>query len=64
MNRRVWLVILVLYAAAGIADVAYHLVAPQYRAAQSSLVAAVPVALCAGLFWPIDLVARPLLLSN
>jgi hypothetical protein len=64
MKRRLWLIGLVLYAAAGIADGAYHLTAPKYAADRSSLIAALPVAFCAGLFWPIDIVARPLLLSR
>ena len=62
MRRRLWLIALVLYAAAGIADGAYHLTAPKYAADRSNLVAALPVAFCAGLFWPIDLVARALLM--
>jgi hypothetical protein len=64
MKRRLWLIALVLYAAAGIADGAYHLTAPTYAADRSTFVAALPVAFCAGLFWPIDIVARPLLLSR
>lgn len=64
MKRRIWLAALVLYAAAGIADGAHHLMAPKYAADRSSLVVALPVAFCAGLFWPIDITARTLLLSR
>jgi hypothetical protein len=64
MKRRIWLVVLVLYGIAGVADGAYHLAAPRYGADRSSLVVALPVAFCAGLFWPIDIVARPLLMSR
>jgi hypothetical protein len=63
MKRRVWLIVLVLYAAGAIADGAYHLAVPPSRAVRSNL-AAIPVAICAGLFWPIDIIARPLLLSS
>ena len=62
MKRRIWLIVLVLYAAAGIADGAYHLMAPKYAADRSNVVVALPVAFSAGLFWPIDIVARPLLM--
>jgi hypothetical protein len=64
MKRRLWLLALVVYAAAGIADGAYHFVAPQYATNRSKPLAALPVAFCAGLFWPIDIIARPLLLSR
>ena len=64
MKRRIWLIGMLLYAAAGIADGAYHLTAPRYAADRSGLFAALPVAFCAGLFWPIDLIARPLLMSR
>jgi phosphate/sulfate permease len=63
MRRRIWLFVLVLYAAAGIVDGAYHIAAPP-SGAHSSTGAALAVAFCAGLFWPIDIVARPLLLSR
>ena len=64
MKHRLWLVGLILYAVAGIADSAYHLSSASPYGKQSSLVAALPVAFCAGVFWPIDIVARPLLLSR
>jgi hypothetical protein len=64
MKRRIWLIVLVIYAAAGIADGAYHLTAPKYAADRSNLFVALPVAFSAGLFWPIDIIARPLLMSR
>jgi hypothetical protein len=64
MKQRVWLIVLVLYAAAAVADGAYHLGAPPSPAARPNPAAAIPVAICAGLFWPIDMIARPLLLSS
>lgn len=60
MKRRVWLIVLVLYLAAAVADTGYRIV----EAARIGLeinAGTVAVAFCAGLFWPIDLVARPLL---
>jgi hypothetical protein len=60
MRRRLWLFGLILYAAAGFADGAYRLATPP-PGSHSGIVANFPVAFCAGLFWPIDLVARPLL---
>ena len=64
MKKRIWLIALVLYAAAGLADAAYHLTSPTYAADRANLAASLPVAICAGLLWPIDIVARPLLLSR
>jgi len=63
MRRRIWLIVLILYAAAAITDGAYHIAAPP-PGAHSSAPAALAVAICAGLFWPIDIVARPLLISR
>lgn len=60
MSRRVWLVALSLYALAAAADVAFHL-AEDRRIGQNYLDPAnLVVAVSAGLFWPIDLVARQL----
>jgi hypothetical protein len=61
MRRRLWLFVLVLYAIAGVVDGAYHL---SEAPAGHSRAGAIAVAFCAGLFWPIDLVARPLLMSR
>jgi hypothetical protein len=61
MSRRVWLVALWLYAVLAVADVAIHLnedrLAGQDWRASDNLA----VAVSAGLFWPVDLVARRLL---
>jgi hypothetical protein len=61
MSRRVWLAALCLYAILAAADVALHLnedrLADQDWRAPDNLA----VAISAGLFWPVDLVARQLL---
>jgi hypothetical protein len=61
MSRRVWLIALCLYAILAAADVAVHLnedrMAGQDWRAPDNLA----VAVAAGLFWPVDLVARRLL---
>lgn len=61
MSRRVWAALLVLYALAAAADLAVHsyedVAAGQNWLDPANLV----VAFSAGLFWPIDLVARLLL---
>ncbi|HWD59846.1 MAG TPA: hypothetical protein VG308_16280 [Stellaceae bacterium] len=62
MRRRLWLLALVLYALAGIADGAHRLAAPPTApGAPTGFAANLAVAFCAGLFWPIDIVVRPLL---
>jgi hypothetical protein len=50
---------LCLYAIAGIADGAYR--ASEARHAAAEPAAAILVAFCAGLFWPLDIAARLLL---
>ena len=61
MSRRVWLVALWLYAVLAATDIAMHLnddrLAGQNWLAPDNLA----VAVSAGLFWPVDLVARRLL---
>jgi hypothetical protein len=61
MSRRVWLVALCLYAIAAVADATVYLreetLAGQDWRAPDNLA----VAVSAGLFWPVDLVARLLL---
>jgi len=61
MSRRVWLVALCLYAIAAVADAAVYLreetLAGQDWWAPDNLA----VAVSAGLFWPVDLVAQMLL---
>jgi hypothetical protein len=61
-RRRLWLMALILYAGAGILDGAHHIAAPP-RNTHSSTAAALAVAFCAGLFWPLDLATRALLTS-
>jgi hypothetical protein len=63
-KRRIWLVLLIVYAAAGIADGGHHFIEPPQPGTHSSTAANLAVAFCAGLFWPIDIVARPLLMSR
>jgi len=61
VSRRIWLAALWLYAMAAAADVAFHLnedrLAGQDWRAPDNLA----VAVAAGMFWPVDLVARRLL---
>jgi len=64
MRRRVWLIVLVFYGVGAIADGAYHLTVQSSPASRANPIAAIPVAICAGLFWPIDIIARRLLLSS
>jgi hypothetical protein len=59
LHRPVWLAVLCLYAAAGLADMASHL--NDNRRAGEPIAANIPVAFAAGLFWPADLVAQILL---
>jgi hypothetical protein len=61
MRRRIWLGVLILYAFAGLIDGASRLAEPPASGSHPSLGARLPVAFCAGLFWPIDIVARRLL---
>jgi hypothetical protein len=63
MRRRIRLAVLILYVFAGVADGAYHFIAPP-AGAHASTAGALALAFCAGLFWPIDIIARPLLLSG
>jgi hypothetical protein len=61
MKRRLWLAVLILYALAGIADGAVRMASPPAPGSHPNPIATVAVAFCAGLFWPIDVVARHLL---
>ena len=58
MRRRIWLVGLMLYAIAGIADGVNRFTETPAAGSHPSAAQRLPVAFCAGLFWPIDLVAR------
>jgi hypothetical protein len=60
VRRQVWLIILCAYAIAGALD-AIGRVAEARRAREPIGVATLAVAVCAGLFWPLDLAARPFL---
>jgi hypothetical protein len=62
MKRRVWLAILVLYLAIAAADSGYRVVEAS-RVGFRIDPGVLAVAFCAGLFWPIDIVARQLLPS-
>jgi hypothetical protein len=61
MRRRVWLVGVCLYAIAAAADITAHLYADERAGRQWFDPANLAVALAAGLFWPVDLVAQKLL---
>jgi hypothetical protein len=60
MKRRVWLTVLILYLAIAAADSSYRVVEAS-RVGFKIDTGVLAVAFCAGLFWPIDIVARPLL---
>lgn len=60
-GRRIWLVALWLYALGAMADIAGHLVAHQQAGREWLAPAPIIVAVSAGLFWPVDLVAQLLL---
>jgi hypothetical protein len=60
MRRRIGLIVLVLYLAAAAIDTAVR-AGEAVRAGGTLGPAVLAVAVCAGLFWPIDLFARPLL---
>ena len=59
LRRRLWLAALCLYALAALADMAAHL--NEVARTGEPIAPNIPVAFAAGLFWPVDLVARILL---
>jgi hypothetical protein len=61
MGRRMWLVGLCLYAIAGVADAALFLRHEAQGGENWWSVDNLTVAFSAGLFWPVDLVAKSLL---
>ena len=64
MSRRGWVIALWLYAAAGLADGSARVV-EEHRATGAPVgPATIAVGFCAGLFWPLDLVARLLLAAR
>jgi hypothetical protein len=60
VRRRVWLIVLCLYAMAGAIDMMDRVAAAR-RAGGPLGVATLAVAFCGGLFWPLDLAGRVLL---
>ena len=60
-SRRLWLAALVLYGAAGLADMSARLAAERRAGHDWHDPAHLTVAFSAGLFWPVDLVAGHLL---
>ncbi len=60
-SRRVWLIGLWLYAIAGAADLAVHLRGDAREGEDWWAPDNLAVAFSAGLFWPVDLLAQPLL---
>lgn len=61
MKRRLWLLAIVLYGAAALDDIATHLAADSRAGRNWRAPANLAVAVSAGLFWPVDLIAEPLL---
>jgi hypothetical protein len=61
MSRRVWLIALWLYAILAAADAAVHLRADALSGQDWRAPDNLAVAVSAGLFWPVDLVAQVLL---
>jgi hypothetical protein len=61
LARRVWLVALILYGAAALTDIAAHLAADARAGHNWHDPPHLAVAVAAGLFWPLDLIAGYLL---
>jgi len=62
MRSRLWLIAMVVYALIGLIDGAHHFVAPP-AGTHAGVAVNLAVSFCAGLFWPLDIVVRPLLMS-
>ena len=60
-QRRVWLAALLLYAFGACVDVRHRLTDDLYGRSRAFEFSGIPVAFSAGLFWPVDLIARALL---
>jgi hypothetical protein len=58
MSRRAWAIVLVLYAAIGLADASARVVEEHRATGVAVGPATIAVGFSAGLFWPLDLVAR------
>jgi hypothetical protein len=63
VRRRVWLIVLCCYAIAGAIDTTDRVVEVRRAGAPLGL-APLAVAFCGGLFWPLDIAARPFLGSR
>jgi hypothetical protein len=63
MRRWIWLAVLILYGTAAAVDSGVR-AGEAVRAGEKFGPAVLTVAFCAGLFWPIDIVARMLLASR
>jgi len=61
MSRRLWLLALLVYALAAVVDAGRHLSEHRREGGVWLSPAILAVAVSAGLFWPIDIVAQPLL---
>jgi len=54
---------MIVYAVIGFIDAAHHFISPP-AGTHASAAVNLAVSFCGGLFWPIDVVARPLLMSH
>ena len=64
MQRRAWLIGLVLYGLGAGIDLAYHLIDDLHTGDEKIEFSEVAVAFSAGLFWPIDIIAMALLATR
>ena len=62
--RHAWLLVLVAYAVAGLADMSWRLIDDLTAGDQKIELSELDVAFSAGLFWPVDLVATALLAAR
>jgi hypothetical protein len=58
---RLWLIPMAIYVVIGFIDGTHHFVSPP-AGSHASVASNLAVSFCAGVFWPIDIVARPLLM--
>jgi hypothetical protein len=64
MSRRAWLVVVWVYVAAGFVDASARVIEQKHQSDTGIGPANFAVAFAAGLFWPLDLVARFLLAAR